>query len=47
MLIVILGILVDHDTKLISDINNRIINVSCEAANYTPISFEKILEVFK
>ena len=36
-----------HDTKLVSNINNRIINVSCEAVNYTPISFEKIVEVIK
>lgn len=32
-----------HSTKLITDINNRIINVSCEAVNYTPISFDNIL----
>lgn len=32
-----------HSESLISDIDNRIINVSCEAINYTPILFEDIL----
>ena len=36
-----------HSESLISDINNRIINVSSEAVKYTPILFEKILEVLK
>lgn len=36
-----------HSKTLITDINNSIINVSCEAVNYTPLAFDKILEVIK
>jgi len=32
-----------HSKNLITDAHNRIINVSCEAINYKPISFDEIL----